>query len=408
MKQCDVCNKTSLLPERLGNINICKVCLLKINGPAWKYKKIESMKELENYREKAIASAEKNNFPSKAIEAINEYFDHKNSAMEECDACGEKVLTIIKMNSSKICKKCYEKIKSKEWENKKYISKNQLETDKERIVALAKDNHFPEDAIKYIEDIFQSKIEKDLIYILDGAKGQVLKVYEDYFTINTTDEFDINDVAEDYAEICSDDYPEGNQYEKEAVLDITKGVMKNSGDLFKDFFRLGVRKKGITQKGISGMMDRFADGMESTLTDVVGKAYDIKYPEKKKFKKYSGERKYKYSDFEIVEFRNMGEDYLGYLKFQNKNTAGNPDFDILYFYGGYADEDVIKIMPEVYSYMSDKINNQKKEISNEEITKNKPDNASIVEDIKRYKELLDMGAITQKEYDKKKKELLNL
>lgn len=109
-----------------------------------------------------------------------------------------------------------------------------------------------------------------------------------------------------------------------------------------------------------------------------------------------------------VEFRNMGEDYLGYLKFQNKNTAENSDFDILYFYGGYVDEEVIKVMPEVYSYIYNKINSQKKEINNEEVTKIKPDNASICWGHKRYKELLDMGAITQKEYDKKKKELLNL
>jgi len=35
-------------------------------------------------------------------------------------------------------------------------------------------------------------------------------------------------------------------------------------------------------------------------------------------------------------------------------------------------------------------------------------NASIIEDIKKFKELLDMGAITQEEYDAKKKELLGL
>ncbi len=60
MKKCDVCNKTSLLPENLGEINICKMCLLKINGPVWKYRKIESMNELEEYRKKAIISALKN------------------------------------------------------------------------------------------------------------------------------------------------------------------------------------------------------------------------------------------------------------------------------------------------------------------------------------------------------------
>ena len=33
---------------------------------------------------------------------------------------------------------------------------------------------------------------------------------------------------------------------------------------------------------------------------------------------------------------------------------------------------------------------------------------SVVDEIKKYKELLDMGAITQEEYEKKKKELLNI
>lgn len=35
-------------------------------------------------------------------------------------------------------------------------------------------------------------------------------------------------------------------------------------------------------------------------------------------------------------------------------------------------------------------------------------NISVTDEIKKYKELLDMGAITQEEYEKKKKELLNL
>lgn len=38
----------------------------------------------------------------------------------------------------------------------------------------------------------------------------------------------------------------------------------------------------------------------------------------------------------------------------------------------------------------------------------KQKNGSAVEQIKEYKELLDIGAITQEEFDLKKKELLNL
>ncbi len=35
-------------------------------------------------------------------------------------------------------------------------------------------------------------------------------------------------------------------------------------------------------------------------------------------------------------------------------------------------------------------------------------NSSNIDELKKYKELLDMGAITQEEFNKKKKELLNL
>ena len=47
----------------------------------------------------------------------------------------------------------------------------------------------------------------------------------------------------------------------------------------------------------------------------------------------------------------------------------------------------------------------RKEIQ-EQLTSNS--NFSVTDEIKKYKELLDMGAITQEEYERKKKELLNL
>ena len=40
-------------------------------------------------------------------------------------------------------------------------------------------------------------------------------------------------------------------------------------------------------------------------------------------------------------------------------------------------------------------------------TENKEVNNSVADEIKKFKELLDTGAITQKEFDKKKKELLS-
>lgn len=43
-----------------------------------------------------------------------------------------------------------------------------------------------------------------------------------------------------------------------------------------------------------------------------------------------------------------------------------------------------------------------------EVSKNSSSSDSIAEEIKKYKELLDIGAITQEEFDAKKKQLLQL
>ena len=62
--------------------------------------------------------------------------------------------------------------------------------------------------------------------------------------------------------------------------------------------------------------------------------------------------------------------------------------------------------------LSDTINDAKKGVSNI-IGKfgqknNSAQKSDPIEDIKKFKELLDIGVITQEEFDKKKKELLNL
>lgn len=409
MKKCDVCNKTSLLPENLGEINICKMCFLKINGPMWKYRKIESMSELEQYHKKAISSAEKNEFPRQVVDGIDDYFGKRESNMQKCDACGEKMLTIVKMNNAKICKKCYSKIELKEWKNKNYVSREQLDTEKDKIIQIAQKNNYPKEAINFIDNTFESKAEKNWMYTINGNAGQILKVYEDYFSINTTNEFDIDSIAEEYAKICSEDHPKkNNQYSKDDAQDIVRGMMGSTGGLVKDILVAGITKKSITSKGINAMTNRFANKMESTIINAVGKAYDETYPEKKNFKQHKGERIYKYTDFEILEFRDIGDDTLGYFKFQNQNTIKNSDYDVLYFYDCDAKDDIIKIMPQIYSYMKKKINRKEKETNNEKNSKNETNNSLIIEDIKKYKELLDMGAITQEEYDKKKKQLLDL
>ena len=61
-------------------------------------------------------------------------------------------------------------------------------------------------------------------------------------------------------------------------------------------------------------------------------------------------------------------------------------------------------MQEVAEYIKKRVSETKNSSSRQPVV----EQTSVADEIRKFKELLDMGAITQKEYDLKKKELLNL
>ena len=68
MTHCDVCGKSSLLSEKLGNAHICKVCFMKVNGPFWKYRTYEKFDDATKQRTKALEKAKAQNFPESVLE----------------------------------------------------------------------------------------------------------------------------------------------------------------------------------------------------------------------------------------------------------------------------------------------------------------------------------------------------
>lgn len=64
MAKCDVCGKTSILPEKFGAVNICKICFIKVNGLSWK-RQYDGFEEAEKYRCVALENAHKTNMKGK-------------------------------------------------------------------------------------------------------------------------------------------------------------------------------------------------------------------------------------------------------------------------------------------------------------------------------------------------------
>ena len=120
----------------------------------------------------------------------------------------------------------------------------------------------------------------------------------------------------------------------------------------------------------------------------------------------NGEKDYYYCDLVSVQYKKRGLLTTGFIKFEMAGAAAykgwqrGADNSFIISLGYVKNEDA----EEAYNYIMKRFREFKEE-------KNKQhENSSIssADELKKYKELLDTGIITQEEFDAKKKQLLGL
>ena len=141
MAKCDVCGKTTLIPETFGEVNVCKVCFMKANGIMWK-RQYEKYEDAEKWRSKALESANKNNFPEFVVDAINEFFYDQFDSMSACDCCGQPVKHLQLIGKSNICKCCFAKINIAAWKETEYDDNEEVERNRRKVLKIASNNNF--------------------------------------------------------------------------------------------------------------------------------------------------------------------------------------------------------------------------------------------------------------------------
>ena len=367
MKKCDVCGATTILPEKLGDSCICKKCFIKVNGPIWKYRKYEKYDSVEKNRVKVVEKAELLNFPKAVIEGINVYFDEQEKQMMQCDVCGNVVQTLHNLSQAKICKKCFAKINNSEWKQEDYLSNEDVDINKEKVIKIALKHGYPQNVIDGISDYFDSKKKKGLYRIVHGGLEQTLKVFETHCVLVTYDDFDKNEISKKYAR-----------------LNGSAGSILSGG---AETVVKGLLSGGVVGAGIS------------LATSAVVNAASNAISSKSSFKLIKGGIKIYYKEYDRVEYHGVGDGEMGFLRFRNSSFGGNPSEDVVFFfeYDGH--------MKKVYEYVSEKIRSAHEVV---QPINNGMQSASVADELLKFKNLLDMGAITQEEYEIKKKELLKL
>ena len=123
-----------------------------------------------------------------------------------------------------------------------------------------------------------------------------------------------------------------------------------------------------------------------------------------------GEKTIYYADCIGVQFRPAGA-LIGYLQLETASSTMNNKNDNFFNENSFTfDKTQVpnSKMEEVASYIKSRVEEYKTARFAPATTTIIQNNFSSADEIKKFKELLDMGAITQEEFDAKKKELLGL
>ena len=373
MAKCDVCGKASLLPEKFGEVNICKVCFMKVNGPFWK-RQYAKNEDAEKQRCKALETAHKQNFPQPVISAINGFFMEQINAMQKCDACGQTVSALQSLGEARLCNNCHGKICNNEaWKEEDYSDNKEVEENRKKVLKIATKHGFPASVVDGINKHFDSHIQVGLIDTVYG-ESQELKVFENRCVLETYGNFDDEEMSKRYARLIRKG-SHGGLISNNVAKAVVHGVM--GGGLVKA-------------------------GMSLAKSAIVDMAVDAIAPDRTAFKVRKGKVTLDYSIYDIVEFQRVlsigFEDELGYMRFKCSQQATN---DVIFFFtNNYAAE-------EMYTYICNRIDAIKKK-QLEKATRQPKEHTSAADELLKFKQLLDMGAITQEEYDAKKKQLLGL
>lgn len=122
-----------------------------------------------------------------------------------------------------------------------------------------------------------------------------------------------------------------------------------------------------------------------------------------------GEKTIYYSDVIGVQFKPSGL-AIGYLQLETASSSGNNKASNFFNENSFTYEPqniTNEEMEKVVAYIRERIE-ECKNAKNNPIVAAPAAAVSVADEIKKFKELLDMGAITQEEFDAKKKQLLGL
>lgn len=334
--------------------------------------------------------------------------------MAKCMACNKTVLLTKSFDNIVLCNNCANLIEFSSWEKRMFSSMNELVERKKHIIELAKNNGIKKEIEEQIEKYFDEYINNGFITSMNGKAGQVLKVFSDYCIVSTKNETAKNSLENTF-------YQFGGTYDESE--DVDEDDEENITLSDKKKIVQGLMSGKIIQTGMAGIGVAMSASLKENEKEK--KAAQKAREKRKKLEKIIkvGDKTIYLNNISEVEIFSKNNIVNGYLKFVPNGISINNSYACEYFFFNnsipFESRRIKKQVESICNILSgkiDKIKDNKMQEQEkqklEEIIKQKnvkeEKNLDAFEEIRKYKQLLDEGILTEEEFNIKKKELLNV
>ncbi len=346
--------------------------------------------------------------------------------MTKCMACGKMALLTTAIGNVILCKNCANNIGTPIWIGRDCATRDELLNHKNNAVKSAIANGFPNGVIVEITRFFDEYLNIGYVTTINGKAGQILKVFSNFCIIETKSETKKTDLESYFRQFEPKDYDEiddsmlSNEDKKRLAKSLLNGkIVKTGIDVAMNAtFKQQEKEKQAEQK-------------ERERKKKVDKLISL------------GEKRVFYRNISHVETYSRLNTHNGYLKFIPRGVKDCNLYDCDYFFFNnsipFDNKKIRQKVENVKNFINERIvlgidnidvakrqtsqNNveqqmllQAEQIKNivvqateqlnqQSVQQNKPD---AFEEIRKFKQLLDEGIISEDEFNAKKKELLGL
>ena len=318
--------------------------------------------------------------------------------MAKCMSCEKTILLTKSFGNVILCKNCASIIDVSSWKSREFSSMTDLLNTKNVALQKASNGSISQNVISEIKSYFDEYVDAGFITSLDGKAGQTLKVFANHCIISTKSETKKTELENMFYQFDDDDYDDNELLTNADKKSLARGLMTGK----------------IVQAGIG-----------AAVSATLNKQEKEKNAEKKSLERHKnisrlitvGDRRVNFTNISCVETFSRANTANGYLKFVKKGAQQNTLYDCEYFFFNNSIpfkskkiKESIENIKNVLIERIDTLEQEEKQTTRRTVipkTQHK-DNVDSFDEIRKFKQLLDEGIITEDEFNTKKKELLKL